>query len=105
MRVSAGASSLAASFSSLPGMLSGPVALLGLISFRSLTTPPTETVILGTSGVSLCPRSGKSPGASCEKTEANCLLRRSALVILSLYVIPSFLRGATPHLSVFRLFM
>ena len=49
MRVSAEASSLAASFSSLPGMLSGPVALLGLISFRGLTTPPTETVILGTS--------------------------------------------------------
>ena len=66
-----GANSSAASFSNLQGMLSGPVALWGLMSFSSFWTPFLLSFMGGTLGVWLGPRSGNSDVSSWVKTEQN----------------------------------
>ena len=60
-----------ASFSSLPGILSGPDALWGLMSFRSFRPPLMLTFKGGVLGVWLCLRSGRSDMSSWVKTELN----------------------------------
>ena len=97
-----GANSSAASFSSLPGMLSGPVALWGLMSFRSFSTPLILTFMGCTLGVRLCPRSGSSDMSSWVKTEQNWSPMMLALFRLSEKASPSFFSGATPVLSFLR---
>ena len=76
-----GANSSAASFSNLPGMLSGPVALWGLMSFRSFRTPLVLTFMGGALGVRLCPRSGSSDTSSWVNTELNWSSMMLALFI------------------------
>ena len=64
-----GASSSVASLSNLLGLLSGQVALWGLMSFSSFRTPLMLNLIGGTLGVLLGPRSGRSHMSSLVKTE------------------------------------
>ena len=97
-----GANSSVASFSSLPGMLSGPVALWGLMSFRSVRTPLMLTFMGCTLGVRLCPRSGSSDMSSWAKAERNWSPMMLALLRMSEKVSPSFFKGATPGLSYLR---
>ena len=95
----AGARSSAPSFSSHPGMLSGPVALWCVICCSSLRTPSAVTSNLGMSGCGLGPRFGRSVLFSLVKTEVNCELSPLALMMLSLCNIPSLIRDATTVLS------
>ena len=78
-----GANSSAASLSNLPGMMSGPVALWGLMFFRSFRTPLVLTFMGGALGVRLCRRSGSSDTSSWVKTELNCSPMMLALLTLS----------------------
>ena len=57
--------------STLPGILSGPVALWGLISFSSFRTPLVLTLMDGSLGVWLGPRSERHDVSSLVKTEQN----------------------------------
>ena len=75
-------------------MLSGPVALLGLISFSSIRTPLELTLMGGTLGVWLGPRSGRHDVSSLVKTEQKWSLMMLALFTLSEKVRPSFFKGA-----------
>ena len=102
LRSGRGSNSSAASLSNLPGMLSGPVALWGLMSFKSLRTPLVLTFMGGALGVQLFPRSGSSDTSSWMKTELNCSPMMLALLTLSKKVSPSFFKGATPVLSFLR---
>ena len=92
--VSPGASSSAASFSSLAGMLSGPAALSGFISFSSFRTPfRMLTLMGGILGVLLGPRSRRSDISSFVKTEQNW-----SPIMFDLFTLsePFFFKGATP---------
>ena len=93
------ANSSAASFSNLPGMLSGPVALWCLMSFRSFRTPLVLTFMGGALGVRLCTRSGNYDTSPWVNTELNWSPMMLALLTLSKKVSPSFFKGATPVLS------
>ena len=79
----AGARSSAPSFSSHPGMLSGPVALWCVICCSSLRTPSAVTSNLGMSGCGLGPRFGRSVLFSLVKTEVNCELSPMGAVLLT----------------------
>ena len=90
-----GVSSSAPSFSSRPGMLSGPVALCGLSCCSSFRTP-CVTSNLCISGCGLGSRFGRSVMFSVVKTDENCSLRTRALLMLSLCSFPSLSSDATP---------
>lgn len=66
MVVSIGEISSAGSFSNFPGMLSGLVALCGLMLFKSFRTP---ALMSGTGELDF---SGKLVVTSCVNTEVNC---------------------------------
>ena len=77
-------------------MLSGPVALCGLICCSSSHTPSCVTSNLRMSGCGLGPRFGRSVMFSVVKTDENCPLRTRALLMLSLCSFPSLSSAATP---------
>ena len=93
------ANSSVASYSNLPGMLFGPVALWGLMLFSSFGTPLILTFMGGTLGVWLGPRSGNSDVSSWVKTEQNWSPMMLALLRLSEKASLSFFKGGTPVLS------
>lgn len=99
--VTAGVISTAVSFSTLVGISSGPVALLGLIPFNSFSTPLVLIIMSGRVGNGLGPISGRGPSGSLVNTEENCSFSMLACMLLSLCISPSRLSGDTPTLSFF----
>ena len=99
MAVMRGANSADNSFKMRLGILSGPLALRTFSCPRSFFTPGS---VIFSFEMSVCfvPYSLRvGMFSSFVKTDSNCLLRISALSLLSLYSFPSDLRGATPVLS------
>ena len=75
-----GASSSAHSFNNRAGIMSGPVALRGLLFCRSFLTPSSLTYMLFMSGYGFLPGSGTwVSGSSWVNTDWYCLLSISAL--------------------------
>ena len=106
MRAREDAISSAVSLSSLPGIPSGPVALLGWRSFRSFATPSGMMVKPGIAGYDVT--SGSSileMDSSSVKTDSNCLFRMLALVVLSEESFSFSLRLWMPQVSFFNRFI
>ena len=105
MAVSRGAISSANSFSNRAGMVSGPLALLGLTFFSSLRTPSSETVMESIVGYGSPGGSGISMVSSCVKVDSYCLPRMSALSFEAEKSLPFSLSGEIPdrlyYVSVF----
>ena len=77
---------------------------MALCDFRSLNSFLTSfglTCISGASAELLVPRSRKQLVSSVVKADRNWPFKISDLVLASLWVIPSFFRGAMPELSHF----
>ena len=90
-------------FSTVFGIPSGPGALLGFRSLRSLVTPASDIWIVGMGGV-VWGRVGMGRESGGVKTDLNCCRRISALEQGSLFSVPLFRRGDTPMLSVLLAF-
>ena len=97
-----GAQWSASSFRILAGIISGPVALLGLRRFSRLRIPSVVMSISGIVGEGSPSIGGIEDVSSCVKTDWYCRLRIFALSSGSLCSFPLSLSGATPQLSFLR---
>ena len=79
-----GYSSIAHSFRSRPGMLSGPEALLCIMFFSNFRTPSSVTSHRRISECGLGPRFGRPEVFALVNTDDNCSFRRRVLLVLSL---------------------
>lgn len=87
------------------GILSGLQALLVFSEVSSLATPVTVITRGLMLGFGSFPTLGGSKSDSSVKTEENCLFKISALISLSLNILPSYSRSATPWSSFFSCFI
>ena len=100
MSVKAGVMDDTISLRNREDILSGPVALRDLRTWRSFITPFLPTWMLRSSGVLVVPRSGSGEPSSVNIDE-NWLLRTSGFPPTSSTVLSSFFGNATPKMSHF----
>ena len=86
-------------------MLSGPLALCGLMLSSSFWMPGVVMVSGGITGCGLTPLLGMLSIDSVVNTDLNCSFKMFAYCLVSATSCPSFFKGATPLLSVLSDFM
>ena len=86
-------------------MLSGPLALCGLMLSSSFRMPGVVMVSGGISGCGLTPLLGMLSIDSVVNTDLNCSFKMFAFCLVSATSCPYFFKGATPLLSVLSDFM
>ena len=86
-------------------MLSGPLALCGLMLSSCFWMSGVVMVSGGITGCGLTPLLGMLSIDSVVNTDLNCSFKMSAFCLVSATSCPSFFKGATPLLSVLSDYM